>query len=118
MEISLLYFMSLIYFAAGIYHFVNPKMYLRIMPSYIPFPLPMVYISGACEIIVSVLLIPASTRPLGAWLTIALLIAVFPANIQMLINFRKKQHPLLWIAILRLPLQFLLIYWAWTYTGS
>jgi uncharacterized membrane protein len=118
MEMILLYFMSLLYFAAGIYHFVNPKMYMKIMPSYIPFHLPLVYISGLCEIIVAILLIPESTRSLGAWLTIALLTAVFPANIQMLINFRKKQHPGLWVAVVRLPFQFLLIYWAWTYTGN
>lgn len=118
MKIILLYFMSLIYFAAGIYHFVNPKFYLRIMPPYLPWHLPLVYASGICEIIVSVLLIPESTRPLGAWLTIALLVAVFPANIQMAVNFYQRQHPGLWIAIARLPLQIVLIFWAWIYTKN
>lgn len=116
MKIVLLYLMSLMYFAAGLYHFINPKMYLRIMPSYLPFHLPLVYISGAAEIIISMLLIPEATRSLGAWLTIALLIAVFPANIQMAVNFWQKQHPGLWMAIVRLPLQIVLIYWAWIYT--
>jgi uncharacterized membrane protein len=116
MKDLLLYLMSLMYFAAGIYHFVNPKMYLRIMPSYLPFHLPLVYISGVCEILVAILLIPESTRSLGAWLTIALLVAVFPANIQMAVNFWQKKHPGLWMAVVRLPLQLLLIYWAWIYT--
>jgi uncharacterized membrane protein len=116
MKTILLYLMSLLYFAAGVYHFVNPKMYLRIMPTWLPAHLPLVYISGVCEIIAALLLIPESTRPLGAWLTIALLIAVFPANIQMLVNFHQKHHPGLWIAIARLPLQLVLIWWAWTYT--
>lgn len=110
--------MSLIYFAAGVYHFVNPKMYMRIMPSWIPFHLPLVYLSGAAEIIVAVLLLPESTRPLGAWLTIALLIAVFPANVQMAVNLWQKQHPRLWIALARIPLQLVLIYWAWIYTKN
>jgi uncharacterized membrane protein len=120
MKIAFLYLMSLLYFSAGIYHFVNPKMYLRIMPTYLPQTshLPLVYISGVCEIIAALLLIPESTRPLGAWLTIALLIAVFPANIQMLVTFYQKQHSALWIAILRLPMQIFLIWWAWIYTKN
>jgi uncharacterized membrane protein len=108
--------MSLIYFAAGIYHFVNPKLYLRIMPSYLPYHLPLVYLSGILEIIVALLLIPESTRSLGAWLTIALLIAVFPANIQMAVNFRQKKHPAYWMTLARLPLQIFLIFWALIYT--
>jgi len=116
MKTVLLYFMSLLYIAAGIYHFVNPKMYMRIMPAWLPYHLPLVYISGVCEIAFALLLIPESTRPVGAWLIIALLIAVFPANIQMLINFYNKQSPSLWIAVVRLPLQLVLIWWAWMYT--
>lgn len=116
MKNFLLYFMSLLYIAAGIYHFVNPKFYLRMMPSYIPFHLPMVYASGVFEILFAILLIPESTRPIAAWLIIALLIAIFPANIQMAVNFYHKQHPALWMAIVRLPLQIALIWWAWIYT--
>ncbi|MCW3104416.1 MAG: hypothetical protein JWO09_2856 [Bacteroidetes bacterium] len=118
MKTILLYVMSLLYFAAGVYHFINPKMYLRIMPTWLPAQLPLVYISGVCEVIVAILLIPESTRPLGAWLTIALLIAVFPANIQMAVSFYQKQHSGLWIALARLPLQLVLIWWAWIYTKS
>lgn len=116
MGLPFLYLMSLLYIAAGIYHFVNPKMYLRIMPPYLPFHLPLVYISGVCEILFALLLIPESTRTIGAWLIIVLLVAVFPANIQMAINFKQHNSPGLWIAIARLPLQIALIWWAWMYT--
>jgi len=116
MKIILLYIMALLYTAAGIYHFVNPKMYMRIMPTYLPWHLPLVYISGVCEIAFALLLIPESTRPIGAWLIIALLIAVFPANVQMLVNYWQKNYNGLWIAIVRLPLQLVLIWWAWIYT--
>jgi len=116
MKLILLYVMAVLYVAAGIYHFVNPKMYQRIMPTYLPWHLPLVYISGVCEIVFGLLLIPESTRPVAAWLVIALLVAVFPANIQMAVNFYQKHKPTLWIAILRLPLQLVLIYWAWIYT--
>ena len=106
----------LLYVAAGINHFVNTKMYLRIMPSYIPWHLQCVYISGVCEILFGLLLIPLITRRLAAWLIMALLIAIFPANIQMMVdswNDNQLQH---WATILRLPLQFLLIWWAYIFT--
>lgn len=111
-----LYIMSLLYVAAGILHFIRPKVYLKIMPTYLPYPLQLVYISGICEILFGLLLLFPVTRTAGAWLLVLLLIAVFPANIQMAVTFYQKNNPALWIAILRLPLQFVLIWWAWTYT--
>ena len=110
--------MVLIYVAAGIYHFVNPKMYLKIMPPILPFPKELVYITGIFEIVFGLLLLPESTRPLGAWLIIALLIVIFPANIQMAVNFWQRKNPYLWIAIARLPLQFILIWMAWLFTKN
>ena len=108
--------MSLVYIAAGILHFIRPKVYLKIMPTYLPYPLQLVYISGFCEILFGLLLLFPATRHAGAWLLILLLIAVFPANIQMAVSFYQNNNPYLWIAILRLPVQFVLIWWAWTYT--
>jgi uncharacterized membrane protein len=116
MKLILLYVMAALYVAAGVYHFVNPKMYQRIMPTYLPWHTPLVYISGVCEIVFALLLIPESTRPIAAWLIIILLIAVFPANIQMAVSFWQKQRPTLWIALVRLPLQLVLMWWAWIYT--
>ena len=49
-------------------------------------------------------------------LFILLLVAVFPANVQMLLNFMRGHNPYTWIAWLRLPVQILLIYWAHQYT--
>jgi uncharacterized membrane protein len=116
MKLISLYIMISLYVAAGIYHFVNPRMYQRIMPAYIPYHMPLIYISGIFEIVFALLLIPESTRPIAAWLVIVLLIAIFPANIQMAVSFWQKQKPGLWIALLRLPLQVVLIWWAWIYT--
>lgn len=116
MKIALLYFMALIYVAAGVYHFVNPKLYMKIMPTYLPYHLQLIYISGVIEIVLGILLIPEGTRSIAAWLIIAMLIAIFPANIQMAINFWQKNSPSLWMAIARLPLQGVLIWMAWLYT--
>jgi len=108
--------MTTLYVAAGINHFVNPLFYKKIMPPGLPYHYPLIYISGAAEIILGLLLIPVSTRRWAAWGIIALLIAVFPANLQMFLDYRQEQHPYLWIALLRLPLQLVLIGWAYTFT--
>ena len=108
--------MPLMYLVAGVLHFVFPATYVSIMPRWLPWHYGLVYMSGLCEIVCAVLLIIPATRHTGAWLTIALLIAVFPANIQMAVNYYKGQNPYLWVAIVRLPLQFLLICWVWLYT--
>jgi len=112
----LLYLISGFYIFAGILHFVIPDFYLPIMPPYLPYHLELIYISGICEIVMGLLLIPKATRRIAAWLLIALLIAVFPANIQMAINYWNEGNPELWIALVRLPIQILLIWWALMYT--
>lgn len=111
-----LYLMAALYIAAGINHFVNPKFYLRIIPRGLPFPSAINYLSGALEVIFALLLIPDSTRSQGAWMLILLLIAIFPANIQMSITYYRKNYRYFWLTILRLPLQGVLIWWAWIYT--
>jgi uncharacterized membrane protein len=111
-----LYTMVVLYVIAGINHFINPEFYLKIMPAYIPYHLFMVYLSGVFEIVFALLLIPQQTRRIGAWLIILLLIAIFPANIQMAIDWNNENNPNFWIAIVRLPLQLILIWWAWIYT--
>jgi uncharacterized membrane protein len=111
-----LYVMSLFYLSAGINHFVNPKWYARIIPPWLPNHSALNYISGTCEIVFAILLIPEATRHIAAWLIIVMLIAIFPANIQMSINFWREHNPYFWLTIVRLPLQFVLIWWAWYYT--
>lgn len=91
-------------------------MYMRIMPAWMPWHLPVVFISGVLEISLGLLLLPVITRPYAAWGIIVLLIAVFPANVQMMFNYQETQNPRLWLASLRLPLQFVLIWWAWQLT--
>jgi uncharacterized membrane protein len=107
--------MALLYIGAGINHFVHPDQYVRIMPPYIPYHRAMVLLSGVFEIGLGLLFLPAVTRPRAAWGIIALLIAVFPANIQMAINYHRQGNPHLWLALVRLPLQIPLIWWAWKY---
>lgn len=110
-----LYFMSAIYVLAGFNHFLNPQTYIKIIPTWLPSPVMINYVSGLAEIVLGILLLFNSTRTLAAWGVIVLLIAIFPANIQMSINFYNSHHPKFWWTIARLPLQVGLIAWAWSY---
>jgi uncharacterized membrane protein len=99
---------------AGVLHFLRPAMYMKIMPPYIPWPLAMVYISGAAEIAggLGILLPPA--RRAAALGLMALLVAVFPANLYMATNPVESGASALPPAALwgRLLLQPVLIWWA------
>jgi len=111
-----LYIMILFYTIAGINHFIRPGFYLQIMPPWLPGHDLLVFISGIAEIICALLLLFPASRRTGAYCTIALLIVVFPANIQMLVNYYHNNNPKLWIAVVRLPVQLLLIWWAYGFT--
>lgn len=108
--------MALAYVAAGINHFWHPAPYRAIMPPWLPAPALLVAVSGAAEILLGLGLLFPFSRRWAAWGLIALLLAVFPANVQMAINYYHSGHPRLWGALLRLPVQGLLIGWAWNYT--
>ncbi len=102
--------------AAGVAHFVVPDFFVRAMPPYLPWHLPLVYVSGVCEVVLGVLVLIPRTRRLAAWGMIALLVAVFPANVHMALNpelFPILPPAAMWV---RLPLQGVLIAWAWWYT--
>jgi uncharacterized membrane protein len=77
---------AVLYIVAGALHFVQTDAYLKIMPPYIPWHLAMVRISGVCEILGGLGLLLPQTRRAAAWGLIALLIAVFPANVYMATN--------------------------------
>lgn len=110
-----LYLQAFIYTLAGLTHFISPKMYLAIMPPYIPAHRLMVILSGVAEILLGVGLLFPATRALSAWGLILLLIAVFPANVYMATSSRFRKFPA-WLRWARLPLQGVLIWWAYQFT--
>lgn len=110
-----LYVQSVIYIVAGLNHFINPKMYLALMPPYIPAHNVMVMLSGIAEVVLGIGLLFPATRSLSAWGIILLLIAVFPANVYMATSNRFRKFPA-WLRWMRLPLQGVLIWWAYKYT--
>ena len=105
--------LALLFIAAGIDHFISPGVYLKIMPDYLPWPLALVYVSGFFEVLGGVgLAVPRLRRAAGLGL-IALLVAVFPANVDMLMNANQFPAIPFWAMVARLPLQGLLIAWVW-----
>ena len=116
MKKGLLYVMSVLYIGAGINHFISTKLYLSIMPPWLPWHRALVYISGVLESMGGLLLLSRVTRRFAALLIIVLLIVIFSANVQMMLNYYHANNPQVWITIVRLPLQLVLIYWAYIYT--
>ncbi len=109
-----LYLMSAVYIAAGFNHFINPSFYLKITPKWVPFPKIINAIVGAAEIILGLALLFESSRTYAAWGIILLLVAVFPANIYHFQKSLKKKKNII-PTLIRLPIQGLLIYWAYTF---
>lgn len=106
------YALALLFVAAGIWHFVHPATYLAIMPSQLPQPLALVYVSGIFEILGGLGLLPRRTRRLAGWGLLALLVAVFPANVHMAL-IHEQLHIPGWVAWGRLPLQLPLMWWVY-----
>ncbi|MBX3276632.1 MAG: DoxX family membrane protein [Acidobacteria bacterium] len=110
------YLLVVFFVAAGINHFRNPEFYLRIMPPYLPWHEALNYASGFFEILLGLLvLIPRCTRFAG-WGLIALLAAVFPANLHMALNphLFPELPPMAYY--IRLPFQ--LVFIAWVYWAT
>jgi len=118
----LLYVMGPAYVVAGLLHFVVPGLYARIIPPFLPAPLALVYLSGVAEVAVGLGLLWPRTRQQAAWATIALLVAIFPANVYMatsgvvVTGMPGGGDPSELVRWGRLPLQGVLILWAYWYT--
>jgi uncharacterized membrane protein len=109
------FLLSLFFVIAGTLHFLSPQAYMQIMPPYLPHPLFLIYVSGVCEIAGGIGVLSPRLRRIAGYGLIALLIAVFPANIYMAANHLGVAGMSLpdWLLWLRLPLQALLIAWVW-----
>lgn len=111
-----LYVMAALYIVAGLNHFRVPKLYVKIMPPVLPVPKTLNKLAGLAEIAFGILLCIPQTSYIGAWGIILALIAVFPANVYMYIDDNASLGLPKWVRFIRLPLQVLLIYWAYLYT--
>ena len=110
-----LYVMAAMYAIAGIMHFIKPKAYLRIMPRYLPNHKLLVNLSGIAEIILGIGLCIPSFKNLSIY-GIVLMLAIFLlVHFYMLSSEKASAGIPKWILLLRLPMQFGLMYWAYWY---
>jgi len=117
---ALLYLQAAAYAFAGFNHLWNPAFYVAIMPPELPNPEWLNLLSGLAEIVLGVFLLDRRTRWIAAWGIIALLIAVFPANLYVAEVNLGPEGPGTGNAVanwIRLPFQLLFVAWAWWYTG-
>jgi len=115
MKKNSLYLMIVFYLLAGLNHFYSPHFYEPIMPVYIGLHRLLISISGIFEIVFGLLLIPRQTRKTAAILIILMLIVFLWLHVQMLIDYWESNDRHLWVAILRIPLQFVFIWWAYSF---
>lgn len=110
-----LYVMALLYVLAGIYHFLKPNLYMRIMPGYLPNHKMLVYLSGLVEIGLGIMICFEDYQKIGLYGIIAMLFVFLLVHFYMLSGEKASAGIPRWILILRIPLQFVLMFWAYSY---
>lgn len=113
-----LYAMVALYVGAGINHFLNPQFYISVMPEWLPDHDISNWVGGVVEIILGLLLIPVATRRISAWLIIGMLsVFFFVIHIPMCFHY-ELGTTMFWIAVIRIPIQLVLINWAWKFAKN
>ncbi len=103
------------FFGGGVQHFLNTEFFVAIVPPWVPFAEPVVYISGVFEIALALLILWPKVRPLAGWGLVALTIAVTPANIHMWLHpelFPEVSPTLLSVRLVVQVLLLILIWWS------
>src|SRR5262245_35366193 len=119
MKRALLHLMAVFYTLAGAMHLLRAAFYFPVIPPYLPWASELVWLSGVAELVLGLAVLVPALRERAAWGIILLLIAIFPANVHIALHnvpvFGAREGAGIgnWI---RLPVQGLLIVWAWWYT--
>ena len=109
------YLMGLLYIAAGFFHFRKPHIYEKIVPPYLPAAATLVLLSGILEMVLGFMVLNPKTQTIAAWALIGMLVVYLPVHVYMLQNEEASLKLPKWVLILRIPLQFALMYWAYQY---
>jgi len=115
------YVLVVFYVVAGANHFLQPDVYVPMMPPYLPWHRALIFVSGAAELGLGLAMLSPTLRPAAAWGLILLLIAIFPANLHIALHdvplFGNTEGFGVWNWV-RLPFQAVFIAWAWWYTRT
>ncbi|MEL6812997.1 MAG: hypothetical protein AAFP76_16855 [Bacteroidota bacterium] len=109
------YLLGLLFVVAGVTHFTKSHWYERVIPPYIPNHKSVVLVSGIIEMILGFMLLNSDSQSMAAWSIMVLMVLFLPVHIHMLQDEKASLKLPKWLLILRLPLQFGLIYWAYQY---
>jgi uncharacterized membrane protein len=109
---------SLFYVAAGINHFWHSRTYVAIMPPHYSHPLLLVQVSGAAEILGGIGLLVPTTRRVAAWGIIAMLLVYLDVHLFMATHPERFAPLPVWALYARIPLQFVLVAWAYAFGAS
>ena len=110
-----LYLMAAMYGFAGLMHFIKPKVYVKVIPEFMPKPKLMVYLSGIAEIVLAVALLISSLKDWAIIGIVAMLVVFMIVHINMLRGGKHAAGVPMWILILRIPIQAVLVWWAFQY---
>lgn len=110
------YLFAVLLIAAGFNHFRVPKFYEQIIPKYFPVPSSLVLLSGIVEMSLGLLLLNQNSQTIAAWGIIAMLLLFLTVHLDMVLQEKKVFNLPNWVLWTRIPLQFMLIYWAFQYT--
>lgn len=116
LKMVLMFVLATFFAFAGFQHFKIPKFFLKITPPWVPYPKVVNIIVGVAEILLGLGLLIPETRVYAAWGMIALLIAVFPANIYHYTSGGAGTKVSMKFLKWRLPFQFVFLAWAYWYT--
>ncbi|MBT3794167.1 MAG: hypothetical protein HOJ63_03845 [Flavobacteriaceae bacterium] len=96
----------------GVQHFISPNNYIPFVPSFLPFTLAIIYLSGLFEILFGLALFFKKLETIGAWGILILMLLFLPIHIWDVFSKTPAigSHN---AALIRLPIQFLLIFIAW-----
>lgn len=112
--------LAALFIISGIGHLARGDMYLRLMPPYLPYHSELVALSGVVEAVLGLLLLVTRTQRIAAWGLMVTLLAIFPANVHAAMTAGTPNEAMpsvsVTLAWLRLPIQPLLILWAYWYT--
>ncbi|WP_101758148.1 DoxX family protein [Oceanicoccus sp. KOV_DT_Chl] len=104
---------ALFFLGGGVGHFIFVDFFVQSMPDYLGYHKELVLISGVFEILGGVGILIPKTRVVAAYGLLALIVAVYPANINMALHPERYQDISVLFLYIRLPLQFLMLWFVW-----